>query len=67
MLNALFDGNILQLTGFEDLAAFQALNELGILVAADKLYARVLARLFIGRLGRRLCAHKSGRRPRESS
>jgi hypothetical protein len=67
MLGALFDSDVLQFARLENLAAFKALHEFGILVPAHKLHAGVLARTITGRLGRRLCAHKSGRRPRENS
>ncbi len=60
--DALFDAHVLEFAGFEDLAAFQTLNEFGIFVAADDLHARVLAGLIahVFRLGQRLCGHKSG-------
>jgi hypothetical protein len=64
-LDTLFDSDVLQFAGFEHLAALQTLDKFGIFVAAHKLHARVLARE-VGRLRRRLCAHKSGRRPRQN-
>jgi hypothetical protein len=54
-IHALFDAHVLQFAGLEDLAALQALHELGIFVAAHNLHARMFARLVgILRLGKRL-------------
>lgn len=44
-LDAFLDTHIFQLARFENLAAIKALDELGVFVAADDLYAWVLARL----------------------
>src|SRR5436853_3801088 len=38
---AFFDGHIFELTGFEDLAALEALHELGVLFTGHDLHARV--------------------------
>jgi len=60
--SALFDANVFQFAGLEDLTALQAFHEFGVFVAAYNLHARVLTRSIrgVGRLGKRLCAHKSG-------
>jgi hypothetical protein len=68
-LRSLFDIHILEFAGLEDFAAFLALDELRILVPANDLHARMLARLlgFRGwRRSGRLWGHKSGRFPQET-
>ena len=42
---ALFDVHVFEFAGLEDLAAFQALDEFGVFIAAHDLHTRVLARL----------------------
>jgi hypothetical protein len=46
VLGALFNVHVFELAGFEDLAAFLALDELRLLIAAHDLDARVLAGRF---------------------
>ena len=41
---AFFDVHVLELAGFEDLAAFLAFDKFGVFVPADNLHARVLTR-----------------------
>ena len=43
VLRTLFDIHVLEFAGFENLAAFFALDEFRIFIPADNLYARVLA------------------------
>jgi hypothetical protein len=56
VLRALFDVHVLEFTRLKNLAALLTLDELRVLVAADNLYARVLAGLLdlaaLGRSGR---------------
>ena len=60
----LFDGHIFEFAGFEDLSAFEALNEFGVFFAGHDLHTRVLAfwhvTSLLGELGRRDWIHKSG-------
>jgi hypothetical protein len=59
----LFDVHVLELARLEDFAAFLAFDEFGIFVAADNLYAEVLAGLRLACVLRgrgRLGGHKSG-------
>jgi len=60
----LFDGHVFEFAGFEDVAAFQALNEFGVLFAGHDLHTRVLAfwhvTSLLGELGLRDWIHKSG-------
>ena len=44
-VDAFFDAHVFEFAGFEDLAAFEALDEFGIFVTADDLNARMLTRL----------------------
>jgi len=45
ILNVVFDIHVLELAGFEDLAAFFALHEFRFLVAAHDLHSRMFAGL----------------------
>lgn len=60
----LFDGHVFEFAGFEDLSAFEALNEFGVFFAGHDLHARMLARrevaFLLGGWGRRGWGHKSG-------
>ena len=57
---AFFDCHVLEFTGFKDIAAFETLDVLGVLVAADDLHARVLTLIHVpsllGGLRRRLAS-----------
>ena len=67
LFNPLFDIHVLEFAGFEDFAAFLALDELRIFIAADDLHARMLAGLVhicALRRGGRVWIHKSGSSPR---
>jgi len=44
---ALFDRHVLEFTGLKDIAAFQTLDVLGVLIAADNLHARVLTLIHV--------------------
>ena len=59
-LRVLFDRHVLEFTGLKDIAAFQTLDVLGVLVAADDLHARVLTLIHVPSLlvgvGRRLAS-----------
>ena len=59
-LRSLFDGHILEFTGLKDVAAFETLDVLGVLIAADNLHARVLTLIhdpsLLGELRRRLAS-----------
>src|ERR1700757_2150597 len=59
-LRALFDGHVLEFTGLKDVAAFDTLDVLGVLIAADNLHARVLTLIhdpsLLGGLRRRLAS-----------
>jgi hypothetical protein len=61
-LDALFDVHVAQFARFEDISALDALDEFGILIAANDLHARVFAGLPGDRvwLRRRLQSHESG-------
>jgi hypothetical protein len=50
-LSALFDAHVLKFAGLENVAAFQAFDELGVILAAHNLHARVLAGLLVGSVG----------------
>jgi len=50
-LSALFDAHVLKFAGLENVAAFQAFDELGVIFAAHNLHARVLAGLLVGFVG----------------
>jgi hypothetical protein len=45
LLHAFLNAHVFELAGFENLAAFEALDKFGVFVAADNLHARMLARL----------------------
>src|SRR6266850_5851443 len=49
----LFDSHIFELTGFEDFATLQALDEIGVFFAGYNLHARMAARLIRERTGSR--------------
>jgi hypothetical protein len=53
---AFFDAHVLEFARLEDFAALEALDELGVFIAAHDLHARVLARLLscVLRMGERL-------------
>jgi hypothetical protein len=58
-----FDGHIFEFAGFEDLSAFDALDEFTVFFASDDLHARVLAGSHIAVLlvgWRRDWIHKTG-------
>jgi hypothetical protein len=66
-LGLIFHSHIVEFAGFKDFAAFQALDELGLFVAAHQLHARMLARSLVGsreRFRRLGWTHKSGRTAR---
>jgi hypothetical protein len=50
---AIFDVHVLELAGLEDFAAVLAFDELGVLIAAYDLHAKMLARLRLDVLRRR--------------
>jgi hypothetical protein len=52
-LDSLFDVHVLELAGFEDLAAIFALDEFGVFVAANDLHAKMLAGLWFAGVRRR--------------
>ena len=46
-LRALFYRHVLEFTGLKDIAAFQTLDVLGVLIAANNLHARVLTLIHV--------------------